>query len=137
MPAYLACIELLGDSYRRWGGVAMDVFFDHLLARQWQDFSELDLTSFSQSFYDYCLEQQLRLPMSARRFIVRAADNDLFRGYADREIFIPVLQRIDQRVRFDTNLVEAGYAVLDNYSELERRFKPVMQSLIQDCQRWR
>lgn len=133
MPEYLACVDLLGPQYRRLGGVAMDVFFDHLLANHWSEFCDTPLPAFSQNFYRYCERHKQRMPESPRRFILRAAQNDLFSGYGDRDIFIPVLERIDQRVRFETNLVQAGEVVLENYSELESRFLKIMPLLVEEA----
>lgn len=126
---YQACIELLGPGHRRWGGVAMDVFFDHLLARHWDSYHDTPLQDYSQVFYGWCQQQPGSLPESAQQFMARAAARNLWVGYADLELFLPVLQRIDQRVRFDTNLVAAGQHLLQHYDELERRFAEIMPDL--------
>ncbi|WP_439134617.1 ACP phosphodiesterase [Pseudomaricurvus sp.] len=128
-PQYLSCLEALGTDYRRVGGIALDVFFDHLLVRHWTHFSDVPLPEFSQSFYELCAMRHERLPESAARFIRRAAANDLFQGYGREEMFLPVLERIDQRIRFETNLLPAGQAVLAQYSELERGFLQLMPQL--------
>lgn len=127
---YQGCIALLGPEYRRWGGVAMDVFFDHLLARQWDNYSDIALSHFSADFYRWSQQRSAQLPASAQQFIERASARDLWNGYADITLFLPVLQRIDQRVRFATNLIETGEQLLDHYDELERRFAEIMPQLI-------
>lgn len=129
-PEYLACLDVLGSDYRRVGGIALDVFFDHLLVRHWSHFSDISLSDFNQAFYALCAQQQARLPASAARFIRRASANDLFQGYGREEMFLPVLERIDQRIRFDTNLLSAGKEVLNQYPELEKRFLQWMPQLV-------
>lgn len=127
---YQACLEILGRDYRRVGGIALDVFFDHLLVRHWSRFSDVPLSEFSQAFYQLCARHQSRLPESAARFIHRASINDLFQGYGREDMFLPVLERIDQRIRFETNLLPAGEAVLNRYPELEERFLRWMPQLV-------
>lgn len=129
-PEYLACLELLDRSYRRVGGIALDVYFDHLLARHWSRFSPVALSAFSRDFYDLCSRQHQRLPESAARFMSRAAENDLFQGYGRQSLYLPVLQRIDERIRFDTNLIAAGEQVLQRSAELEQCFLRWMPQLL-------
>jgi acyl carrier protein phosphodiesterase len=129
-PEYVACLELLGRPYRRVGGIALDVFFDHLLVRNWSQFSSIALPDFSRGFYDLCARQQQRLPVSAANFMSRAAEHDLFQGYGRQSLYLPVLERIDERIRFETNLLAAGEAVLQRSTELEQRFLQWMPQLL-------
>lgn len=129
-PEYLACLELLDPDYRRVGGIALDVFFDHLLVRNWSRFSPVDLSVFSRDFYQLCARQQRRLPEPAARFMTRAAANDLFQGYGRQSLYLPVLERIDERIRFETNLMAAGEQVLQRAQELEQRFVHWMPQLL-------
>lgn len=129
-PEYRACLELLDRDCRRVGGIALDVYFDHLLARHWPRFSAVELSAFSREFYALCARQQPRLPESAARFMSRAAESDLFQGYGRQSLYLPVLQRIDERIRFNTNLVAAGEQVLARSVELEERFLYWMPQLL-------
>jgi len=134
---YQECVEQLGTDYRRWGGVAMDVFFDHLLARHWGRYSDEHLPDYSAAFYRWCEQRHEHMPERAQQFISRARINDLWVGYGNVDIFLPVLERIDQRVRFETNLVGAGEQVLAKYEELEARFLDLMPNLIGQSEAWR
>ena len=134
---YQECVEMLGPDYRRWGGVAMDVFFDHLLARHWGRYSDVYLPDYSAAFYQWCEQRQELMPERAQQFIARARVNDLWVGYGDVNIFLPVLERIDQRVRFETNLVETGEQVLSHYCELETRFLALLPELLRKSEAWR
>lgn len=127
---YRDCLELLDRGYRRVGGIALDVYFDHLLARHWKQFSAIELATFSREFYQLCARQQPRLPEPAARFTSRAAESDLFQGYGRESLYLPVLQRIDERIRFDTNLLAAGEQVLARSAELEERFLYWMPQLL-------
>ncbi|GAB3105592.1 DUF479 domain-containing protein [Aestuariicella hydrocarbonica] len=134
---YGQCLALLGSDYRRVGGIALDVLFDHLLVRHWARFSDEPLQAFSQRFYRLCEQRSQRLPPSAARFMARASQHDLFQGYGDRDLFLPVLQRIDERIRFETNLVAAGDAALQHYAALEHHFLQLMPHLLDTSEQLR
>ncbi|NIB42797.1 DUF479 domain-containing protein [Pseudomaricurvus alkylphenolicus] len=135
-PLFMACVACLGPKYRRVGGIAMDVMFDHLLARHWDQYvhqalsEPQSLQSFSRNFYALCLDQRDRLPERAELFISRAAEHDLFRGYARPELVMGVLERIEQRLRFGTNLVQAGEVMMTEYDNIERLFFELMPVLL-------
>lgn len=129
LPAYKHCIELLGPEYRRIGGIVMDVIFDHLLVNQWNHFGDQELPIFSRQFYRFCEGQQERLPVRAAGFIRAATDHDIFVAYGRTDIISSVLGRIASRLRYATNLEEAGELALDKLDDFEPYFLEVMSLL--------
>ncbi len=126
-------INSLDPELRRVAGIAMDVFYDHLLARHWDDYCDRPLLQFSRDFYRVCLSQDDRLPESAKYFIGRAAKADLFSGYQNREIYRQVIERISLRLKspvLQKNLIKAGDQILDNYSLIEKGFHKQFPLLI-------
>ncbi len=136
-PDYLACLAALGPDCRRLGGVALDVFFDHLLVQYWPQFHPDPLPEFSRQFYRLCEQQQQRLPANAARFMAYAAGHDLFQSYGDAQVYRQVLAGIDRRIRFDTNLLAAGEQALQQQDTLLDYFFRLMPELMQQAERWR
>ena len=130
LPAYKHCIELLGPEYRRIGGIVMDVIFDHLLVNHWDNFGDQELLMFSRQFYRFCDDQHERLPVRAAGFIRAATDHDLFVAYGRADIISSVLGRIASRLKYATNLEEAGELALDKLDDFEPHFLEVMSLLI-------
>lgn len=130
MSGYMKCVELLGAQHRRVGGIVIDVIFDHLLVHHWQQFGRGELLQFSRQFYQYCQQHDQRLPVRAQSFISAAASHDLFVGYGDRKIIVAVLERISGRLRYRTNLEEAGRVALDKLQAIESLFVQLMPELI-------
>ncbi|MAZ88813.1 MAG: hypothetical protein CL693_14330 [Cellvibrionaceae bacterium] len=117
-PIYKQCVAMLGTRHRRFASIALDVFLDHLLARHWSEFHHHSLDHFSHQFYDFCRERSAALPRRAEGFMRAASEHHLFAGYGRWQVFEQVLVRIDQRIRFDSNLSEVGDEIGRHYDEL-------------------
>lgn len=131
LPEFKGALSRLGERHRRVGGIALDVFFDHLLSRHWDEFSSQPLTDFNQRFYALCLDQRDRLPDRALRFIEAAQRYDLFSGYGDIEMVESVLERIGERLRTPHKLNDIYPVLLDQYQSLESDFFLLMPKLIE------
>ena len=66
-PAVVAARAMFPDGRRRYAGIALDVYFDHLLARAWPAYSEVALDAFAQRFYATLRAHHALLPERLRR----------------------------------------------------------------------
>lgn len=77
--------ELPGP-WRRYGGIVLDVLFDHMLARHWSRFSQQPLAHFAVEV-DRLLEDRVeQLPPRAVRFARWAREQSLWCRCGDREL---------------------------------------------------
>ncbi|HCT30867.1 MAG TPA: DUF479 domain-containing protein [Bacteroidales bacterium] len=63
------CIELLRPGYGKYAGVVVDVLFDHVLAREWEKYSNEELKSFTRKFYLQMLQHYMLLPERPKKFL--------------------------------------------------------------------
>jgi acyl carrier protein phosphodiesterase len=131
LPEFKACVERLGVGHRRIAGIALDVFFDHLLASYWAEHDPRSLPDFCGEFYQCCEDQQQRLPENARVLIGRAKSNNLFERYADLDLLEQVLERIAQRLSRRTTLFEVMPVLRRERSFLAEHFHLIMPQLQQ------
>ena len=134
---YRRCLALLGPECRRFGGIALDVFVDHVLSRHWDRFHTQSLDVFSDNFYCLCETHRASLPVNAGRFMQSVAEHHLFAGYGRWEVFEQVLIRIDQRIRFESNVAEAGREIQKRYELLESILLPFIAKAQQQSLVWR
>jgi acyl carrier protein phosphodiesterase len=66
---------------RRFSGVLVDVFYDHLLAVHWNDYSPIALDAFTAQFYADIEASNIELPASARVTLDRIIRHDLLGAY--------------------------------------------------------
>ena len=65
-PAFVSSRQRVGAKRRRVGGVLVDLFYDHLLARDWADYASGILEDYAQEVYVSLSEYHECLPDSAR-----------------------------------------------------------------------
>lgn len=71
----------VSSELRRFSGVLVDVFYDHLLAARWNDYSPIVLDAFTAKFYADIEASSVELPASARVTIDRIIRHDLLGSY--------------------------------------------------------
>src|SRR3569833_1990969 len=50
-PIVRRSIARVGPEFRRFGGIFVDIFYDHFLSREWPNFSDMPLTEFTRDIY--------------------------------------------------------------------------------------
>jgi acyl carrier protein phosphodiesterase len=75
----------VSSEFRRFSGVLVDVFYDHLLATRWNDYSPIVLDAFTAKFYADIEASNVELPSSARVTIDRIIRHDLLGAYRGTE----------------------------------------------------
>jgi len=83
-PSVAAARARFADGRRRYAGIALDVYYDHLLARDWARWSEIDLDAFTSRFYAHLLANQAQLPARLQTIAPMMAQHDWLGSYRDR-----------------------------------------------------
>jgi acyl carrier protein phosphodiesterase len=71
----------ISTQFRRFSGVLVDVFYDHLLACDWDRYSPIVLDAFTARFYADIEAHRIELPTSARVTLDRIIRHDLLGSY--------------------------------------------------------
>ena len=75
-PQVVAARRLFAPGRQRYAGIALDVYYDHCLARDWARYCDTPLDAFTASFYWYLLSRQDELPERLRRIAPLMASGD-------------------------------------------------------------
>lgn len=110
-PAHQRARSRLEAPWRRYAGVVVDVWFDHLLARDFEAVVGLPLASYSASVYRRLDTHPRPLPPALERFARRARERDLFTRYRDPGTIAEVLDAIGARLRRPVPLGESMAAL--------------------------
>lgn len=129
--AYQAGCSVLAPRWRRYGGIVLDVVFDHFLARRWSHYHAVDLDAFADRVYRILATEHPALPPPAQRFARRLIDHDLLRRYASGQLIEGVLESIGRRLRrpvaLHEALLELSPAALAELEGLFEHFYPALQ----------
>lgn len=119
-PIFRQSIARLGPTHRRFGGVVMDMFYDHFLAANWERFSDEPLLQFTQSVYadlETCFPE---VPGHAADVLRRMSADDWLGSYREVASIRLALNGIGRRLRKPRSLGDA-------VEELERHYEPLQK----------
>lgn len=105
--AFRNSLQRLPATQRRWGRVALDVYYDHLLSRYWSDYGPASLERFAAGVYAALAQHHSVLPPRLQRFAAFMADQDLLTGYRQPAVIEDVLERMAARVQRPNTLAQS------------------------------
>jgi len=135
-PEVLAARTLFEPPYRRYAGIALDMWFDHCLARDFARWSPQSLDTFSTDLRELLRRHDALLPPAAQRFARYMQANDLPAGYADPAVLERALAGIGQRLQRD-NPLDRMLPVLEALEgPLQERFEAFFPQLRRFAEAW-
>jgi len=121
-PVFRQSIARLDSHYRRYGGVIMDIFYDHLLTARWHEHSDISLDEFVAQFHadvDTCRRE---IPTGAYRIFQRMRTGEWLTTYGDIEGVRLTLKRISMRLKRPFDLASAADELEQHYATLDQDF---------------
>ncbi len=113
---------LFPAEYRRCSGIMLDVYFDHLLARNWRTYEHSSLAEFSSQVQANLHDYEQLLPPAAKQFKQRLVQHDLLARYAQAATIDKTLQHIGTKLRAPNPLAGAMQYLSARDAELEAVF---------------
>jgi acyl carrier protein phosphodiesterase len=104
-PAFRSSRSRISQQRRRYAGVLVDIFYDHVLARDWERFHSGVLAVYCQTVYRQIEARLDELPESACFAMRLMAQEDWLQSYAGLDGITDVLSRMSQRARRPNPLV--------------------------------
>lgn len=132
-----AARSLLPPPYRRYGGILLDIWFDHLLARHFMRWSAQPLDAYSDGLRVLLHRHDTLLPDGLKRFLAYMDMHDLPAAYAEREQIGRALQGVSGRLS-RANPVGTALPVLTELEQpLRAHFEAFFPQLRDFAQAWR
>lgn len=123
--------------YRRYAGILLDVWFDHLLARDFQRWCDTPLAGFSTALLALLQRHHDELPPTMQRFVVYMRRGGLPAAYADAAVIGQVLAGIGTRLSRANPLHEALPVLLEREAALQAGFAAFFPQLTGYARQWR
>lgn len=115
--------SLFSAQRRRYAGIALDIFYDHLLAQYWQHYSEQNLQIFIQDFYRELLARSTLFPANLSYAAPRMVAQDWLGSYTEFEGVKLAIDRVSTRLSRNGHLLRETFIDLqENYGELSQGF---------------
>ncbi len=108
---------------RRFAGIALDIYFDHLLINHWQQFEQRHLDSLIGDFYQRLSAGRGLMPHDNMRQVTsRMIEYDWFGSYRDIDAVAESLDRVAGRIRFANRFDNAIEDLLRNQEMIRDGF---------------
>lgn len=98
-PAFRASRARVSAARRRYAGVLVDIFYDHVLARDWPQYRQDPLGGYCATVYRQIAAQLHHLPEGSHHALDLMAREDWLQSYAGVEGIADVLARMARRAR--------------------------------------
>ncbi len=132
--------QRIDPQYRRFAGILVDVFYDYILATNWQDYSDIPLTTFTLSIYTSWSDYLTTLPIYTQGVIRRLVAEDWRGSYVSLTGIENTLARISWKLNRRTNrqydLTPAIEQLVLHYSQLQQDFQQFFPQLQSHIERW-
>ena len=128
--------DKLREKYRHYSGVIVDIYYDHFLAKNWHEYHETDLLTFSGRFYSTITSYNNILPKGAKYMLPYMMENNWLYNYSKVEGISRALGGMSRRTKFDSKMDEAVVDLREHYSIFEEEFKEFFSDLESFVDQW-
>lgn len=99
-PAVMRSIARIGKTWGWFSGIIIDVYYDHVLARDWERYTEVPLREFVDHAHRVIREHAAFMPEEARGYALRFVETDRMMSYAapDGSGVEEALRRLSDRI---------------------------------------
>src|SRR5690606_8193676 len=128
-PTVRKSTKKLHANYSHYSGVIVDIFYDHFLAKNWQDYCKQPLDIYVEEFYDLLQEHYPILPMNIKRMMPYLIADNWLLSYAKIEGISKVLNGMNRRTQNRSKMNYATEDLQEHYSEFESEFTSFFEEL--------
>lgn len=129
--------DRLRAGFNHYSGVIIDIFYDHFLARNWNEFSEEPLKLYSQRIYALLEKHQAEFPERPRHMLPFMKSHDWLMAYTEIEGIRRVLAGMSRRVRPGSKMEMATDALVKDYALFEKDFREFFPDLVAHTEHYR
>lgn len=128
-PSFVATRELFRESYQRYAGVVVDMAFDHILTKNWDDWHEVPLKKFTRNFYGTLLRNFRILPTEVKEFLPFMIRSNRLYSYSTLEGIEKALSIMSSYTSLPERQSEAVGIIRDHEEEITQHFNTLLGDL--------
>jgi len=133
-PVVLNAKKLVEEKKRRYMGIVLDVFYDHKLAQNWNTYSNISLSEFTQQTYRLLQDNHTLLPKTVGEFVPFLIQEDWLTSYKELPGFAKTIRRLSRRLSKGDLLIHCIADVEEHYPVLSAGFDEFFPQLIEFVQ---
>lgn len=122
--------KLLSPSLPKVSSIAIDIYFDHFLAKNWNDYHHQELNDFLANFYTYKINETDYPNELFLQTLFRLKKGQWISEYNTLQGIEYVCRGVSQRISFPNALKNGRMVLENNYNSVEETFKHFMKDAI-------
>ena len=107
----------------------IQVFYDHLLASNWEKYSTLPLENFSERIYTNIMENIILFPYKIRKFSPEMISKKWISGLTTIEGTHRYVNMLFKKERFTNNLEHSLFELVEGYQDYKKDFEQYFENL--------
>lgn len=128
-PTVRLSTKRLHEKYGHYSGVIVDILYDHFLAKNWLQYSEVPLHRYVDDFYESLERHYDILPLQIRKMMPYLLANNWLLHYAEIDGIQEVLNGMDRRTKNISGMNRATNELKAYYQEFEAEFTSFFEEL--------
>ena len=134
-PVYRQSKHRLHDKYGHYSGVIMDIFYDHFLAKNWKNYSDVVLENYARSFYKLLQDNYNLLTDKVQGMLPYMIGRNWLVSYASIEGLEMIMFQMNHRTKNRVAMHESIVELKQFYTEFENEFTLFFDELQLYCQK--
>ncbi|TRX01544.1 acyl carrier protein phosphodiesterase [Flavobacterium gawalongense] len=129
-PIFRQSTKRLHENYHHYAGVIVDVFYDHFLAKNWQNYSDEKLEKFVERFYQSLHDNKNILSDRTKEIMPYMIQHNWLVSYQTVEGINRILTQMDHRTKNESKMRFATNELSEFYLDFENEFTNFFEELI-------
>jgi acyl carrier protein phosphodiesterase len=129
-PVVRASISRLSPKYRMYAGVIVDIFYDHFLAKYWNEYSEANLENLVSKSYFLLIRRFHMLPPRSKRILPFMVTQNWLVGYRNFSVLEKVFFGMSRRTSHPSGMENAVEDLKADYKLYEDEFRAFFPEII-------
>ncbi|UCH11128.1 MAG: DUF479 domain-containing protein [Fidelibacterota bacterium] len=129
-PIHRRSRSRLSDSHRHTRGILVDIFYDHFLAKNWDDYAHEPLPAFTDRAYRVLKNHRDILPARLKKILPWMAADDWLLSYRDVANVGHALRGLSFRLKRENDLARGLEELERHYGEFEGDFREFFPLLV-------
>ena len=128
-PVFRKSTKRLHEKYHHYAGVIIDVFYDHFLAKNWKNYSDENLTDFTNRFYQSLRDNHDFLSERTKGMMPYMIEFNWLVSYQTVEGITRILTQMDSRTKNESKMRFSSKELIEYYTEFEQEFATFFEDL--------
>lgn len=129
-PIWRQSKHRLHERYGHYAGVIIDILYDHFLAKNWNQYSEVELEDYVALFYESLKDNYTFLSPKTKKLMPYMIESNWLVSYATIAGIERILFQMDYRTKHRANMQNAVQELQEFYTEFEKEFTLFFKDLM-------